>query len=173
MDLAKMFYEVLKPQNVLDFGCGAGFMMGYFCHMIPTHGVDGSSSVLEVSHVSNMIDIRDFRKPFDLGRTWDLVISIEVAEHIEEEYANVFIDNLTKHGDRILMTSAPVGQGGTSHVNCQPKEYWIQKMQDRGFIFNEKITTSIAKKSWDIISENRCPIHYLVNNFSYYTREIV
>jgi hypothetical protein len=31
------------------------------------------------------------------------------------------------------MTAAPPGQGGTQHVNEQPKEYWGALFSERGF----------------------------------------
>ena len=29
----------------------------------------------------------------------------------------------------VAMTYAPPGQGGYHHVNCQPKEYWIENLK--------------------------------------------
>lgn len=170
MALAKMFYEELKPESVLDVGCGAGYMMEYFSHIIPTHGVDGSTKAKEISNVSNMIDVKDLRIPFDLGKTWDLAISIEVAEHIEPEFADIYLDNIIKHADRVLLTTAKIGQGGRNHVNCQNKQYWIDKMSLKGYEFKPEITEKIRTSAYEIITEKACPILYLVDNFSYYER---
>lgn len=164
--LAQMFYDVLKPKSVLDVGCGTGFMLEYFATIIPSKGIDGSESAKKVSLVSNLIDIHDFRQPLDLRCKWDLVTSIEVAEHIEPEYADNFVDILVRHAERmILMTSAGVGQGGTGHFNCQPKQYWIDKMKERGFLFDSVTTDLIANESKRIVAEEKCPIHYINNNF--------
>ena len=77
-----------------------------------------------------------------------------MAEHIEEDYANVFIYNITKDNpDVILLTAAPPGQGGHSHVNCQEREYWMNKMKNKGYIFNQELLNKI--KSWGIPKE--CP----------------
>jgi hypothetical protein len=68
------------------------------------------------------------------------------------------------------MTSAPVGQGGTNHVNCQPKEYWIEKMEKRGFIIDWVTTGLLTEESRIIIGRNHCNINYLPNNFMYFTK---
>jgi hypothetical protein len=62
----------------------------------------------------------------------DLVWSCEVAEHIAPEKVEYFVDTLA-NGRVIAMTHAVPGQGGYHHVNCQPQEYWIQKMTTRGY----------------------------------------
>ncbi len=169
--LAQMFYDVLKPKSVLDVGCGAGFMLEYFAHLIPTHGIDGSEATKEVSRVANMIEIQDLRTPVELHKMWDMVLSIEVAEHIEPEFADNFVGVLTRHAENtILMTSAGVGQGGRNHVNCQPKQYWIDKLANSGFIFDSEMTYTIENEAKRIITEDKCPIHYMVNNFAVYRR---
>jgi len=36
------------------------------------------------------------------------------------------------------MTAATPGQGGTHHVNEQPREYWYKKFRSRGYSYNQK-----------------------------------
>ena len=62
----------------------------------------------------------------------DLVWSCEVAEHIVPERVDFFVDTLA-NGRVVAMTHALPGQGGHHHVNCQPAEYWISKMSERGY----------------------------------------
>jgi 2-polyprenyl-3-methyl-5-hydroxy-6-metoxy-1,4-benzoquinol methylase len=57
--------------------------------------------------------------PLDLGRAFDLVISLEVAEHLPESAADAFIDSLVRHGDVILFSAAIPFQGGHRHINEQ------------------------------------------------------
>lgn len=66
----------------------------------------------------------DLSKGFDLGRRYDLVQSLEVAEHLPVTSAAKFIDSLVGHGDLILFSAASKGQGGDDHVNEQDYEYW-------------------------------------------------
>ena len=65
---------------------------------------------------------------------FDLTISTEVAEHLDEQDSDAFMDNLTSFSDVILFSAAIPGQGGTHHVNEQWPSYWIEKFSVRGFI---------------------------------------
>ena len=65
---------------------------------------------------------------------FDLTISSEVAEHIDPQDTEIYMDNLTSFSDVILFSAAIPGQGGTHHVNEQWPSYWIDKFAARGFI---------------------------------------
>lgn len=171
-EIAAYLYDYLKPDSVIDVGCGAGYMLEYFAHLIPAQGIDGSPAVLEVSEVPSLITIMDFRLPQQISSNYDLVLSIEVAEHIEEQYADNFVDLLTGLGKRVLMTAAPVGQGGTMHVNCMPYEYWIVKMDKRGFTYNQLKTELIKSEVQRIVTNSKCNINYLPRNFMYFEKVI-
>jgi hypothetical protein len=86
----------------------------------------------------------DLSQPFRLGRRFDLVQSLEVAEHIPPPQAEIFVDNLAAHGDVILFSAAVPGQGGEFHVNEQPYEYWRHKFAARGFLTFDFIRPRIA-----------------------------
>jgi hypothetical protein len=87
----------------------------------------------------------DLSRKFRLNRRFDLVQSLEVAEHIAEPHADTFIDNLAAHGDVILFSAATPGQGGEFHVNEQWYEYWRNKFTDRGFQVFDFLRPQIAK----------------------------
>jgi hypothetical protein len=40
----------------------------------------------------------------------------------------------------VAMTHAVPGQPGYHHVNCQPAEYWIKKLEGIGFKYNEELS---------------------------------
>jgi hypothetical protein len=77
--------------------------------------------------------VLDVSKPFDLGKKFDLVQSLEVGEHVPGARANVLIENLTAHGDLIMFSAAVPGQGGEYHINEQPYEYWHDKFSKRDY----------------------------------------
>ena len=144
--------EEFKPQYVLDVGCGSGqWLDEYRKHNVKTTGIEGSSNAWEVmSEETKEIvvewDLRDTMREEDWSI--DFAQSFEVAEHIEEEYADVFLHNLVKDDpDVILLTAAPPDQHGMKHVNCQEREYWMKKMKDIGYLFNQDLLNKI--KSWD------------------------
>jgi SAM-dependent methyltransferase len=75
----------------------------------------------------------DLSQPLALGRKFDLVQSLEVAEHLPHAKAATFIETLTRHGDVVLFSAAVPHQGGEHHVNEQPPEYWRQLFKARGY----------------------------------------
>ena len=128
-------------QSVIDIGCGVGNMLRACLdsEVKIIRGVDGSW----VNQKMLVIPPENFSQ-FDISRPglkdsipekfFDLAISSEVAEHIEPEEADIYLDNLTSFSDVILFSAAIPKQGGTHHVNEQWPSYWIKKFKARNFI---------------------------------------
>jgi hypothetical protein len=113
--------------SIVDFGCG----VGAFGQGIKNYtGVDFNVPKNEIL-IENFID-HDLRKPFR-GIKADWVLCLEVAEHLEEEYADVLIDSLCSAGDTILFSAAIPAQGGVCHYNEQFHTYWAKKFDERGY----------------------------------------
>jgi hypothetical protein len=80
-----------------------------------------------------------------LGRTFDLVQSLEVAEHIDPSYAELFIDNLVRHSNGLIcFSAAPPGQGGAFHVNEQPYDYWRAMFEQRSYSAYDFVRPGLA-----------------------------
>ena len=153
--------QVMAPKLVVDVGCGNGDLLGGFSQKIkaPCYGIEGTLSALSAidetlgisvftPSTTPYIFMRDLRGPLNLLlHKVDLAICFEVAEHIEEEYANIFVDNLCSLSDRILMTAAPPGQGGNHHVNCQPYAYWLYKFLGKGYRYDHTVVNQL-KNIW-------------------------
>jgi hypothetical protein len=73
-------------------------------------------------------------------RSFDVAVSMEVAEHLPESVADRYIDLLTRLGRTIVFTAAPPGQGGLDHVNEQPPSYWIEKFSQRCFRHDDDLS---------------------------------
>jgi SAM-dependent methyltransferase len=134
--LPKVF-EVLKPQSILDIGCGTGVWLKIAQELgvYEIIGIDGdyvNRNSLAISE-SNFL-AKDLKEPFDLNKKFDLVISSEVAEHLPLSVAEQFVSNLTKHSDFILFSAAAPGQGGTYHINEQPQQFWVDQFFEKGYL---------------------------------------
>lgn len=124
--------------SVLDVGCGIGTWLHIARSLGITDilGIDNES--VNSSLLSKYIDKKDFlsldlSKEFDLQKKFDLVLCLEVAEHIPEESSDVLIKSLVLHGDLILFSAAIPGQGGQNHINENWPSYWIEKFLIHGF----------------------------------------
>jgi SAM-dependent methyltransferase len=126
----------LSISSVLDVGCGRGVWADEWrkSGIEDAVGVDGSYVRIDRLAVpANHFVSHDISEPFRLGRRFDLVQSLEVAEHIPASKADRFLENLVAHGDLILFSAAVPGQGGEFHVNEQPYEYWRAKFTGHGY----------------------------------------
>lgn len=128
---AQRFCGFLAPllgiKSVLDVGCGRGAWLREWrrAGVDIAHGVDGSY----VRRESLLIPAQDFTaidlsSNFDLGRRYDLVSSLEVAEHLPAACSASFIASLAAHSNLVLFSAATPGQGGENHINERPLCEW-------------------------------------------------
>lgn len=125
----------IRPRSVLDVGCGTGSWLAAFVAegAADVIGVDGDYVPREQLRIPpDRFLARDLRQPLDLGRRFDLVMSLEVAEHVPPELADQFLDSLVRHGDVVLFSAAIPFQGGEGHVNERWPAWWAERFAARG-----------------------------------------
>lgn len=140
---------VEPAQSVADFGCGHGGWLAVWKRLgvAEVVGIDGEYVNSDDLLINEGEFVRhDLTKPLDLGRRFDLVQSLEVAEHLPKTAAEVFIETLTRHGDVVLFSAAAPGQGGMHHVNEQPYDYWRDLFDKRGYVMLDLIRPQIGDK---------------------------
>lgn len=131
--------ELFAPSSVLDVGCGQGEWMRAFAeHRASVFGVDIAPPE------GAMFRQLDLTVSFYLGNRFDLVVCLEVAEHLPASAADTLIDTLVRHGDLVLFSGAVVGQEGIGHINCQPHEYWHDKFAAHGYMMSDPVRPLIA-----------------------------
>jgi SAM-dependent methyltransferase len=139
--LLKEIKRIITENNiksVVDFGCGTGFYVKYLKDIVSdVNCFDGNPYTSKLTH--GLCKVLDLTKSFDIEKKFDCVISLEVGEHIPNEYETIFLDNLTTHSnDIILLSWAIPNQHGIGHVNCKDNQYIIDKMIERGFEYNDE-----------------------------------
>lgn len=144
--LLPVMVRLFPISSVVDFGCGQGAWLRVWRELgiDDVLGVDGdyvNKDALLIA--SDRFVAHDLSARIDLGRKFDLVQSLEVAEHLSESVAGDFVETLTKHGEIILFSAAVPGQGGENHINEQPYEYWRDKFSARGYILVDVIRPSV------------------------------
>lgn len=142
----KYLVETLNIESVLDVGCGMGYEMQEFMKYCPeVVGIDGSPYALQNSPVKDKIFAHDYTiGELETEDRYDLCWSCEFVEHVEEQYRDNFLSTFA-FCKYVAMTHAVPGQGGHHHVNCQPKEYWIEHMKRYGFEYDEEFTETLKE----------------------------
>jgi SAM-dependent methyltransferase len=141
-EIVPLIMNQVSPATVLDVGCGTGTWLKIFEeHGVTDYfGVDGTyldKTMLKIP-VERFMAF-DLTQPFLLQRKFDLVLSLEVAEHLDEKHADTHVQALVSHGKAILFSAAIPGQGGQNHLNEQWPAYWQQKFAAYGFYFHDVI----------------------------------
>jgi SAM-dependent methyltransferase len=129
-----------KIQSVTDFGCGLGEYLSKLSPIVNNAiGVEGSIPKQAKFEYIIQGDLTTDLK--SKAFTSDLVISLEVGEHIPAKFMAVYLDNITNHSAKYLITSWAVrGQAGFGHVNCLDNNEIIPEFEKRGFKLLEKET---------------------------------
>lgn len=140
--------SLVRPRSVVDVGCGNGTWVKAFLEsgLSDCLGIDGAyvrREELEIPEANFMS--ADLERPIALDRSFDLALSLEVAEHLRPGNAENFVATLVKLAPVIVFSAAVPGQGGTHHVNEQWPQYWNELFRKRGYIAADPIRAEI----WD------------------------
>lgn len=134
--LSFLFDLIGKPASVLDVGCGTGSWLAAAHNqgVEDIFGVDGGSSAKEMLMIPpSCFRELDVSKSFTLNKKYDLLITLEVAEHLNSESHRSFIQNLIDHSDVVLFSAAIPYQGGTGHCSENWPAYWCKLFSSFGY----------------------------------------
>jgi len=136
----------MPVKSVLDVGCGAGAWLSVWKqHGAQVLGLDGAYVLPQSLLIeSDEFKTQDLSHAFDLGRRFDLVQCLEVAEHIPSGSSEDLVQSLCRHTDMVLFSAAPPGQGGENHVNEQPYDYWRDLFAAQGFCMYDPVRAELA-----------------------------
>lgn len=129
-------FGIFRPRYVVDIGCGTGDWLAEFlrCGADRVRGFDNDwvpASSLVIPGES-FVGVDLLSDPPDLGRP-DLVLCLEVAEHLSESAAVRLLDRACSSTQVVVWSAAVPGQGGHEHINEHPQSYWVEQFSKRGF----------------------------------------
>ena len=146
--MVPMLLDLVGPRSVVDVGCGTGAWLSVFREkgIRDVLGIDGDyvdRDRLLIPRDSFLA--ADLIQPLRLDRRFDLVLSLEVAEHLPDSAAVSFIKSLTRLAPVVLFAAAVPGQGGWNHLNEQWPEYWARLFDE----FEFQPVDCIRDQVWD------------------------
>jgi SAM-dependent methyltransferase len=129
--------DLVDVDSAVDVGCGVGAWLSVLIELgvEDVLGIDGD--YVEPSELlipERCFAAHDLALDFDVGRTFDLALSLEVAEHLRPERARSFVRTLAGLAPVVLFSAAIPGQGGIAHVNERWPEFWAGLFGERGYV---------------------------------------
>lgn len=134
--VAELVLNWFEVESVVDVGCGTGAWLDAFTTRGVTDilGLDHGAVPRETLQIptTSFMDV-DLAEPPDLGRTFDLALCLEVAEHLAEPSAAELVVFLTSLAPVVVFSAAIPGQGGVGHINEQWPAYWSERFDAAGY----------------------------------------
>lgn len=128
------------PASAVDVGCGAGAFLAELGRrgvgeLVAVEGpwltrdqLDAPEAQLVTGELPAVLDTPQ------LQRTFDLALSLEVAEHLPEPDADRFVERLAALAPVVVFSAAVPGQGGTGHVHEAWPEEWAARFAAHGLV---------------------------------------
>ena len=160
----------LKPTTVLDAGCAMGYLVAALRDRgVEAYGIDISEYAISM--------VRDDIKPYcvvgsltdnlpnELPQHYDLIVTIEVMEHLYAEDGRKAISNLCKLSDAVLFSSTPDDFEERTHVNVQQREYWAELFFLNGFIDDLEYRPTYITEYAACYRKNECTTTNIIKSY--------
>ncbi|CAG0898144.1 unnamed protein product [Cyprideis torosa] len=163
--VAKALSTFLAGKRVASFGDGPG----QYQQLVTEEGkvlsyaaFDGAPFTEQTSE--NRVKFLDLAIPHFGLEVFDWIVSLEVAEHIPEQFEATYLDNIFRHArEGIILSWAVPKQGGTGHANLRPFSYVRDVMAKAGFAHDEAASQQL---------KNAATLSWLKANINVYRRTV-
>lgn len=149
-------FDFSIADGFLDLGCNNGRLLEAITGKFPHVDIAGYdyfewSKQYADKSVQNKIYITDLSKPYIFDKKYSFVNCTEVGEHIAKEAEDIFLDNVTKACDDVLLlTWSDEYDTEGQHLNPRSTAYIIERVESRGFTYwketSEKFSDVLANK---------------------------
>jgi hypothetical protein len=141
-------FELISPRSVIDVGCGVGTWLAAARTLGVTDvmGLDGdyvNRGLLRIPE--ECFRSTDLSQPFTCERTFDLALSLEVAEHLPGASASALVDSLARLAPAVLFSAAIPKQCGEHHIHLQWQSWWVNQFNRHGF----RAVDCIRQRVWN------------------------
>lgn len=167
--IVPLLIKYINPKSVLDIGCATGIWLSQFKKVgIKVKGIDGEWVHNYKKFISeDEVQYYDFEseKKIIIHEKYDLVLCLEMAEHVSAGKADYLVDVLTSTSDVIYFSAATPNSGGQHHINERWQSFWRAKFKKRGYVLidairpeiytNKKVCYFYAQESFIYINEKK------------------
>jgi hypothetical protein len=156
----------IAPRTVIDAGCAMGLLVEALrARGVEAWGIDISPFAIERVHES----VKSFCRQGSIAEPFpqrvDLVVCIEVLEHMPAAEADAAIANFCAHADDVLFSSSPNDHREPTHVNVRPPEEWAELFARHGFFRDPDFDAGFVS-AWAVrFRKSAEPVHRLVRGF--------
>ncbi len=133
-NIADNIVEKIQPKTVLDIGCAYGLLVESLRDRnCEAFGIDVSDYALSKARedIVKYLSVETILRPLD--KKFDLIVTIEVIEHIKEDDCETAIRNMCAAADSVLLATTPDDFDDPTHFNVQPPVYWVRQFAKFGF----------------------------------------
>lgn len=132
-EMAKYIKETFNPKKVIDVGCGIGKLVKELRKLkIDAIGIEFSKSFINASPIKKFLYEGDiFHLPSEISDQFDLVVCMEVLEHLPPTRLSEAINNLKKLSSKHFLITIPCF-GPDYNYSGLPlyEECWLQDAQN-------------------------------------------
>jgi len=130
--MSKQWIDYFKPKKVLELGCGLG-MFGFALdsYEIDYTGMEKSQWAIDNTKFKLNLNQGDITKKQDY-KDFDLVLVLDVLEHIKETDLDKTLENIKEYGTKFLFSIPYIDDPNIdldiTHVTKKSKEWWVTKL---------------------------------------------
>jgi hypothetical protein len=164
--VAERIVSDIRPKTVLDAGCAMGFLVESLRKRgVEAYGIDISEHAIRQVHP----DFQTFCRVGSLcdppAQAYDLIVCIEVLEHMPKADAEKAITHFCRFSDDLLFSSTPYDYKEITHFNVQPPEVWAELFGRQGFIRDTRYDASFLT-AWAVrFRRHKEPLHVIVREY--------
>jgi SAM-dependent methyltransferase len=123
-----------NPKKVLDVGCGRCAVVKALREVgVDAIGIDKATTLIDAFHLDQFMTLGDATKlPFD-DQSFDVVLSTDFLEHIEEAELDKVISEMKRVGKRVVASVASEdnlnARQALYHLTNKPMSWWENKLK--------------------------------------------
>lgn len=164
--VAERIVAEIAPASALDAGCALGMLVEQLrARGVDAEGVDISAFAIAGAHPSVREHVRVGSVAAPFGRRYDLIVCIEVLEHMPRAEAEAAVANFCAHSDDVLFSSSPHDYKEATHFNVNPPEHWAALFARHGLFRDVDFDASFITP-WAARFRRRAePAHRIVRDY--------